>query len=176
MNKKAVGGTWITRKRWAVRFPQLKLRPPRSARGGLLGLALFCHFASAATAINPPDLPPLVKVNTALDSHLMVLNAHSTLKLEQANQLKWNSGNYEFTLRAGVGQRQMVYLGKSFQEYDVAIERPLRLPNKVGIDQDIGAASVAHADFALGDAHHEAGRLLLHFWFAWLREQTQVGL
>ena len=176
MNKKAVGGKWITRKRWAVRFPQLKLRPLRSARSGLLGLALFCHFASAATAINPPDLPPLVKVNTALDHHLMVLNAHSTLKLEQANQLKWNSGNYEFTLRAGVGQRQMVYLGKSFQEYDVAIERPLRLPSKVGIDQDIGAASVARADFALGDAHHEAGRLLLHFWFAWLREQTQVGL
>ncbi len=168
---------WHTRREWwAVRFPQLKLRPLRSARSGLLGLALFCHFASAATAINPPDLPPLVKVNTALDNHLMVLNAHSTLKLEQANQLKWNSGNYEFTLRAGVGQRQMVYLGQSFPEYDVAIERPLRLPNKVGIDQNIGAASVARADFALGDAHHEAGRLLLHFWFAWLREQTQVWL
>ncbi|MBW8076924.1 MAG: hypothetical protein GJU76_02350, partial [Gallionella sp.] len=143
--------------------------------GGLLGVMAFCHFAIAAENVSP-DLPPMKQVNTALDNHLLVLNAHSTLKFEQANQRKWNSGNYEFNLRAGSGQRQLVDLGQTFQEWDVALERPLRLPNKVGIDQDIGAASLARADFALGDAHHEAGRLLLRLWFAWLREQTQVGL
>ncbi len=142
---------------------------------GLLVAMAFCHFAIAAEIITS-DLPPMKQVNTALDNHLLVLNAHSTLKFEQANQRKWNSGNYEFNLRAGSGQRQLVDLGQTFQEWDVALERPLRLPNKVGIDQDIGAASLARADFALGDAHHEAGRLLLRLWFAWLREQTQVGL
>lgn len=142
---------------------------------GLLGVMVFCNFA-IATEIVTPDLPPIKQVSTALDNHLLVLNAHSTLKLEQANQRKLNSGNYEFNLRAGSAQRQLVDIGQTFQEWDVALERPLRLPNKVGIDQDIGTASVARADFALGDAHHEAGRSLLHLWFAWLREQTQVEL
>jgi cobalt-zinc-cadmium efflux system outer membrane protein len=129
-----------------------------------------------AAEVSPPDLPPKIQVNTALENHLLVLNAHSGLRLEQANQHKWNSGNYEFNLRAGSAQRQVVNSGQRLQEWDVALERPLRLPNKIGIDQDIGAASVARADFALGDAHHEAGRLLLRLWFVWLREQTQVGL
>jgi outer membrane protein, heavy metal efflux system len=52
----------------------------------------------------------------------------------------------------------------------------LRLPGKVGIDQDIGAAGVARAEFALGDAHHEAGRMLLKLWFTWQREQAIVTL
>ncbi|MGB8517496.1 MAG: TolC family protein, partial [Gallionella sp.] len=65
---------------------------------------------------------------------------------------------------------------QKLQEWDVALERPLRLPNKANIDHDIGAANVARADFALGDAHHEAARLLLHLWFVWQREQAQVML
>jgi len=48
--------------------------------------------------------------------------------------------------------------------------------NKVGIDEDIGAASVARAEYALGDARHEAARTLLQLWFAWQREQAQTVL
>jgi cobalt-zinc-cadmium efflux system outer membrane protein len=33
---------------------------------------------------------------------------------------------------------------------------------------------VARANFALGDARHEAGRTLLHLWFNWQREEMQV--
>lgn len=141
-----------------------------------LVIAAMLSNMSCAAEIIAPDLPPKTQVATALANHLLVLNAQSMLRLEQANQQKWNSGNYEFNLRAGSAQRQVVNSGQKLQEWDVALERPLRLPNKVGIDQDIGAAHVEHADFALGDAHHEAGRLLLHLWFAWSREQTQVGL
>lgn len=142
----------------------------------LLMMAALWAYTAHASELNFPDLPTTVQVNTALDNHLLVLNAQSGLKLELANQRRWNSGNYEFNLRAGTAQRQVVNSGQRLKEWDVALERPLRLPNKVGIDSDIGAASVARADFAVGDAHHEAGRLLLHLWFAYLREQTQVGL
>lgn len=127
-----------------------------------------------ASELEAPDLPPKIQVEDALESNLLVLNAHSGLKLEQANQRKWNSGNYEFNLRAGSSQRHIVNSGQKLKEWDVALERPLRLPNKVSIDADIGAASVARADYALGDAHHEAARLLLRSWFVWLREQAQV--
>ncbi len=142
----------------------------------LLMIAVMICQASFAIELYVSDLPPNTQVTNALEQQLLVLNARSGLRLEQANQQKWNSGNYEFNLRAGSGQRQVVNTAQNLKEWDVALERPLRLPNKANIDHDIGAASVARADFALGDAHHEAGRLLLHLWFVWLREQKQVEL
>ena len=145
-----------------------------SGRSALL-LALLSGIA-CAEEINRPDLPPPAQVESALNQHLTVLNAASELRMEHANQRKWNSGNYEFNLRAGTGQRKIVDSGRNLKEWDVALERPLRLFNKVGIDEDIGAASVARTEYALGDARHEAGRTLLRLWFAWQREQAQVAL
>lgn len=141
----------------------------------LLALALFSNFAHAEE-INRLDLPPPAQIKSALGSHLLVLNAASTLKMEHANQRKWNSGNYEFNLRAGTGQRKIVDSGQNLKEREIALERPLRLFNKVGIDEDIGAASVAQAEYALGNARNEAARTLLQLWFAWQREQAQVAL
>ncbi|MDP2695026.1 MAG: TolC family protein [Gallionella sp.] len=142
---------------------------------GLLGLTLFSSLANAGE-INRPDLPSPVQIESALNQHLTVLNATNELRMEHANQRKWNSGNYEFNLRAGTGQRKIVDAGQNLKEWDVALERPLRLFNKVGIDEDIGAASVARAEYALGGTRHEAVRTLLQLWFAWQREQAQVNL
>lgn len=141
----------------------------------VLLLAFTCS-SSHATEANTPDLPPALTVADALDNHVMVLNATSNLKLEQTNQRKWNSGNYEFNLRAGSARRNISNTGQKLNEWDMALERPLRSFNKVSLDQEIGIASVARAEFALGDARHEAGRLLLKLWFDWEREQAQVNL
>lgn len=141
----------------------------------LLGIMLISSVASAAE-INRPDLPPPTQVERALDEHLLVLNATSSLKLEQANQRKLNSGPYEFNLRAGSSQRRVADIGQTLKEWDVALERPLRLPGKANIDQNIGTAGVQRAEYALGDAHHEAGRLLLKLWFNWQREQVTAAL
>jgi outer membrane protein TolC len=141
----------------------------------LLVLALFGNL-SHATEINYADLPPSVQVDDALNNHLLVRSAINELGIERTNQRKWNSGNYEFNLRAGTGQRSVASSGEKLKEWDVGLERPLRLPAKVRIDENIGAASVARAEYALGDARHEAGRTLLQMWFAWQREQAQVTL
>ena len=141
----------------------------------LLGIMVIYSSASAQE-MNHPDLPPIAQVSKALNEHLLVLNANSGLKMELANQRKWDSGNYEFNLRAGTSQRSIVNTGQKLKEWDVALERPLRLFNKVGIDENIGAAGVARAEFALGDARHEASRTLLKLWFTWQREQTQATL
>jgi outer membrane protein TolC len=140
-----------------------------------LGLAIFGSLANAEE-INRPDLPPPVQIESALSSHLLVLNASSELKMEHANQRKWNSGSYEFNLRAGTGQRKIIDTGQNLKEWDVALERPLRLSNKLDIDKDIGATSVVRAEYALGNARHEAVRTLLQLWFAWQREQAQAAL
>ncbi len=141
----------------------------------LLALTLMSGVAIAGE-INRTDLPPTLQIERALDEHLLVLNATSSLKMEHANQRKWNSGPYEFNLRAGSSQRRVVNTGQNLKEWDVALERPLRLLNKVGLDEDIGTASVARAEYALGDARHETSRTLLKLWFIWQREQSQVTL
>ena len=123
-------------------------------RDTILLLALSCSFALAAEP-DTPDLPPASNVASAVDNHVMVLNAASNLKLEQANQRKWNGGNYEFNMRAGSARRNISNTGQKLSEWDVALERPLRLFNKVSLDQEIGIASVARAEYALGDARHE---------------------
>ncbi|MBI5007657.1 MAG: TolC family protein [Nitrosomonadales bacterium] len=120
------------------------------------------------------DLPPHSMVDAALDSHIDVLNAETGLRMEQTNQRRWESGNYEFSIRAGTAQRRTNVPGQKMKEWDVAIERPLRLINKVMIDSDIGEEGVARATHALGDARHEAGRTLLILWFNWQREQIQA--
>ena len=121
------------------------------------------------------DLPPVAQVDEVLDNHISVLAAEKGVQVEQANQRRWDSGNYEFNVRAGSGQRNIAATGQTQREWDVAIERPLRLPNKVFMDGDIGEAGVSRAEYALGDARHEAARLLLHLWFNWQREQAQVS-
>ena len=102
---------------------------------GLLGLILFSNFAHAEE-INCPDLPSLVQIKSAISNHLLVLNAANELRVEHANQRKWNSGSYEFNLRAGSSQRNIVGTGQNLKEWDVALERPLRLLNKVGRSEE----------------------------------------
>jgi outer membrane protein, heavy metal efflux system len=135
--------------------------------------SIFVTFPTFAAEANYPDLPSHDQVDAALSGNINVMNAETGIKIEQVNQRKWESGNYEFTLRTGSARHQYT-IGQNTREWNVALERPLRLINKVMIDSDIGEEAVAHANFALGDARHEAGRTLLHLWFNWQREQTQV--
>lgn len=141
------------------------------------GLLIALMAASVfAAEVNFPDLPPSAQVDSALSQHINVLTAETGVRAEQANQRKWNSGNYEFNVRAGSSQRSIDTTGEVLREWDVAVERPLRLLNKVFLDSDIGSEGVTRAEFVLGDARHEAARLLLNLWFNWQREQTQVKL
>ncbi len=139
-------------------------------------LTLFFVMPVFANEVLTPDLPSAAHIGIVLNQHINVLTAKSGVSIEQANQRKWNSGNYEFNLRAGSASREISATGQRQREWDVAVERPLRLINKVFLDSDIGSASVSRAEFVLGDARHEAGRLLLRLWFNWQREQTQLKL
>lgn len=140
----------------------------------LLTLTTLLSLPVFADETARPDLPPLIQVNAALSSNINVLTAETGVKLEQSNQRQWEAGNHEFNLRAGSAQRHVVNSGLQLKEWDIALERPVRLFGKSRLDSDIGAEVVARAEYALGDARHEAGRTLLHLWFNWQREQAQL--
>jgi outer membrane protein TolC len=138
--------------------------------------ALLCSTPAWAVENTYPDLPPLNQVEAALESHLNVRLAERGILWEQGNQRRLESGPYEFNIRAGSAQRRIINNGQNLKEWDIALERPIRLFNKSSLDSRIGAESVNRARYALGDAQHEAARQLLKLWFVWQREETQNQL
>jgi len=142
-----------------------------------LTVLLLLVAISPVRAVDFPDLPPHQQVDVALDSHVNVLNAHSQLQIEKVTQRRRESGEYEFTLRGGAYEDYYFNTGgnEGYRDWEVAIERPFRLPNKMFIDSEIGAEAVARGENGLGDARHEASRTLLQLWFNWQRERAQVS-
>lgn len=142
----------------------------------LASLLCTLPFSLLAESGNFPDLPAHDQVDSALDRHISVLNARTQLQIEQVNQRKRESGEYEFTLRGGSFEDHFFQAAKTegFRDWEVALERPFRLPNKMLIDGEIGVEGVARGENALGDARHEASRGLLRLWFNWQRERAQV--
>ena len=135
--------------------------------GGLLAAT------AAADSPDHPDLPPSAAVARLLADAPAIRAAMAQRDAETANRTRLVAGPYEWNLRAGSQQRRVRpdnLPHERYGEWSAALERPLRLPGKAGLDAEIGHAGVAVAETAIGDARHEASRLLLKSWFDWLRE------
>jgi cobalt-zinc-cadmium efflux system outer membrane protein len=71
--------------------------------------------------------------------------------------------------------------GPRYNEWNVGIERTIRLPGKAAADRNIGKATVEESQARYGEALHEAGRELMALWVDWLaaeraRELAENGL
>ena len=129
-------------------------------------------------AEQPPDLPLAAQVRIALERDPMVRAATSGIGYEQTQQRRLDAGSYEFTVRGDAARRRVTEpeIPGNFNEWGVALERPLRLPSKGSLDRDLGAQGVSVARLSAGDAMHEAGRSLLRLWFAWMKENAQLAV
>lgn len=135
---------------------------------GGIGGAGFC-------AETPPNLPPTEIVARVLRDNPAVQAASSQIRVEEANRNRLEAGHYEWNVRLGGQQRRSRPTSgpdERFNEWNAAIERPLRLPGKAALDGELGAAGVALAETGHGDALHEASRNLLQSWFVWLKESA----
>lgn len=129
-------------------------------------------------AETPPSLPPTEVVARVLLAQPAVQAAGSQIRVEEANRRRLEAGSYEWNLRLGGQQRRSrpaTGPDERFNEWNAAIERPLRLPGKASLDSELGAAGVALAETGHGDALHEASRNLLKSWFVWLRENAAAS-
>jgi len=135
--------------------------------GGIGGTG-FC-------AESPSALPPAEVVSRVLLANPSVQAASSQIRVEQANRSRLEAGSYEWSLRLGGQQRRSrpnTGPDERFNEWNAAIERPVRLPGKASLDSELGSAGVALAETGHGDALHEASRKLLKSWFVWLKESA----
>lgn len=143
----------------------------------LLPLFLAAFAATAGAQEATPNLPPAEIVGRILSSHPDVQAAGSQVSVEEANRRRLEAGHYEWNVRLGSQQRRSKPGSgpdERYGEWSAALERPLRLPGKATLDAELGAAGVAQAETARGDALHETSRHLLQAWFLWLRENAAV--
>lgn len=130
-------------------------------------------LAAAAPADAYPDLPPQAVVSSVLAAHPDVLAAQSGVRFEESNRDRLEAGEHEFSVSLGTARRR-TEAARNLNEWDVALERPVRLPGKARLDGELGSLGVAQAQSSLGDALHETARGLLRAWFGWLRARVQL--
>jgi outer membrane protein TolC len=123
----------------------------------------------------PADLPEARIARAALDEHPLVRAAEARLRAAQAEQARLRAGPHEFAVRMGAAQRNVK--GAPDQgEWETAIERGLRLPDKARLDERLGGTVVEEAVERVGEARHEAARQLIAQWYAVLQAQADARL
>lgn len=122
------------------------------------------------TQTAPADLPPDALVRATLEAHPMVRAARARLDSAQAGARRLQAGSYEYQARAGYQRRNDSSLGGgNFNEWELALERGLRLPAKTRLDGELGIVLGEEAEERIGDARHETARELLRLWYAALQ-------
>lgn len=136
-------------------------------------VALLTQAAWAGEIASYPDLPPAPQVQAALTEHPNVLAARAGIHAGEAARERLRAGVHETNVRLGAQQRSDP--AQRFNEWDVGLERALRLPGKAGMDRKLGEGELTRSRVMYGDALHETGRGLLKAWFAWGRENAAAA-
>jgi outer membrane protein TolC len=139
---------------------------------------LLATIGHAGAAELTPELPPSEIVARVLRSNPGVQASAGQIRVEEAHRTRLEAGSYEWNVRLGGQQRRVrpaSAANEHFNEWNAAIERPIRLPGKGSLDAELGAAGVALAETAYGDMLHETSRNLLKAWFVWLKEGASAA-
>jgi outer membrane protein, heavy metal efflux system len=137
-------------------------------------LAASAASAFAQEPVLYPDLPPLAAVERALAAYPTVKAARDIVRFEQANDRRLQAGPYEFAVRGGYYSHSVP--NGRFPEWDIGVERAIRLPAKARVDGEIGAQGIELARRAAYSAWCDGARHLLKLWFGWTRESLQLEL
>jgi outer membrane protein TolC len=129
----------------------------------LSGVCLMCLPAHAQNYLPPTEL-----AIEAISQQAEVLAADERVQAAQAQANALAVGSYEFEATL-IPQRRRTNAGQSFDEFEVQVGRPLRLPGKAPLDREIGARSRTISSLARNEVAHDAAHRLLDLWMNWLR-------
>ena len=138
----------------------------------LFALALLISGAQAQTLQD--WLPSTAQVAPVLQASPLIqaARAHQDAQLQRARAVEAGSG--EWALRLSQQQRRVRDPQERFAETSVALERPLRLWGKSGMDTRLAEQDREVARIGLAEALHEASRQLLTHWFGAQRAQLEA--
>ena len=133
----------------------------------LISLLTVSGTAQAVQPVNPPGLLPTEIARPLLEQDPAVAAARAGLDvaLQEAGIL--DKSPYEWTVRT-TGQQRRLENGPRYNEWNVGIERTIRLPGKAAADRNIGKATVEESQARYGEALRESARELMALWVEWL--------
>ena len=136
-------------------------------RPSILALAMLLMLAPTGLHAQRADLPPVEKVNEALDNHPTVMAAAARVEAARARGDMLRRGTHEATI-AGSYVRRSVDREGGYDEFDATLSRPFRLPGKAALDRESGSAGIEVAENQMEDARHQAALILSALWHDWL--------
>lgn len=136
-------------------------------RPSILVLAMLSLLAPGMLHAQRADLPPVEKVNEALDNHPTVMAAAARVEAARARGGMLRKGAHEAVI-AGSYIRRSVDREGGYDEFDATLSRPFRLPGKAALDRESGALGVEVAENQMEDARHQAALVLTGLWHDWL--------
>ena len=141
-------------------------------------VASLMMAAFAVQALEPAVAPGLLATALArplLDQDPGVAAARAALEVARQEAGILNQSPYEWTAKA-LTQRRTVTAGGRFGEWNVGIERGVRLPAKGAADRRLGEATLDEARARYGESVHEAARELMASWLEWLSAEQAHAL
>jgi outer membrane protein, heavy metal efflux system len=131
-------------------------------------------FISSTCYASEPGLPDDILVAQALDEHPVVIAALARVDSARAEAKALRAGTEEITL-SGSYIKRSVELERTYNEFDVSVQRPFRLPGKAALDRKIGEFTVIAAENRQEDAKHQAALLLSTLWWDWLGASAEYS-
>ncbi|NII11376.1 TolC family protein [Oleiagrimonas sp. C23AA] len=141
---------------------------------GIVLIILLLPMLPAVAVESPastPALPPPELVLDVIEQTPEVQAAAAALARAEAESRLRQVGSHEAQLTV-VPQRRRIEGGRTFNEWEADLSRPLRWPHKARLDREIGAAGTEAARLMLADAHHAGARRLLGLWSDWQRARA----
>jgi hypothetical protein len=136
------------------------------------GLSQAAH-AQAMPA--PSGLPAAADIVHALQDSPRLQLAIESVARGQSLERRHRAGPHELEITA-LSQRRTDAAGRTGNELEYGLQSGLRWPWKRALDQQIGGLAREIGELSYIDAWHEAGRLLLDQWYAWLQAEHAARL
>ncbi len=152
-----------------------------SVRLGTLStlMALAVRIASAqplaAPQPTPPDLPSTDLARVWIERDPVVQEAQRWAAAAEHAGTALAAGPHEWTARVTAQQRRIRDSGERSQEWNVGVERGVRIGGKAGLDRQLGESEATLASVRLNAARVEAAQALAELWLsrsAALQEQA----
>lgn len=129
----------------------------------------------AAGLASPADLPSQEQAKVAIEQDPGVNQARHAVQAATHSAAMLAASPYEWTAGATT-QRRRVDGGGSSDEWNLQLERTIRIGGKAGLDRDLGDAGLQQAKAQLGAAHNESARQLLDLWLDWIAARQMKEL
>jgi cobalt-zinc-cadmium efflux system outer membrane protein len=143
----------------------------------LLWIPLLCaaDVLPATEGVAVDVLPPAASVVQVLARAPVYLAARSQVEADRFVRRQLVVGAYEWTGTAYAARRnQSQPVNEQTAEWDVGVERAIRLPGKALISEQLGDSRLAQAQAIQHRAWREQARLLLESHASWLREREHA--